>query len=250
MHKLRELEQEAKDLSILLDHALLSNFREEKESALAELDNSELMKNANQFRIFIDPEHPIVSLIKLASVTLPEKINELQKKARLVQHQLDAEKDIKTTEDSILETVTVKEEPIIDLKDEVITVEKDIPKVIEVINPKLEMLAKVKEGLKSYIETTENRTSEYYYGKVGTFFNYMGSYIGLSGYTKTQKLDALNKLFDNFETDNTSELDEQDIAILTTGYLGNALNPLLEDEAVGQKLKELLKIESQTNKLQ
>lgn len=78
----------------------------------------------------------------------------------------------------------------------------------------------------------------------------MGSYIGLSGYTKTQKLDALNKLFDNFETDNTSELDEQDIAILTTGYLGNALNPLLEDEAVGQKLKELLKIESQTNKLQ
>ncbi|ARB91515.1 Dot/Icm T4SS effector Ceg19 [Legionella longbeachae] len=252
MHKLRELEQESKELSILLDNALLSNSREEKEIALTELENSELMKNANQFRIFIDPEHPIVSLIKLASVTLPEKINELQKKARLVRHQLDAEKDTKIIEDSILETAAVIEEPIIDVKDEVITVDKDItaPKDIEEINPKLEMLLKVKAGLKSYVEATENRTSEYYYGKVGTFFNYMGSYIGLSGYTKTQKLDALNKLFSNFETDTVSELDEQDIAILTTGYLGNALTPLLEDELVGQKLKELLKIESLTNQLQ
>ncbi|KTD61463.1 coiled-coil protein [Legionella santicrucis] len=238
MHKLRELEQEAKDLSILLDHALLSNFREEKENALTELENSELMKNANQFRIFIDPEHPIVSLIKLATVTLPEKINELHKKARLVQLQLDAEKDVTITEDSILETGAVIEEPITDLKNEVISVEKDTT------------VPKVKEGLKSYIETTENRTSEYYYGTVGTFFNYMASYVGMSGYTRTQKLDAIDKLFKNFETTKVSELDEQDITILTTGYLGDALKPLLEDESVGQKLKELLKIESATNKLQ
>ncbi|KTC83491.1 Dot/Icm T4SS effector Ceg19 [Legionella cincinnatiensis] len=252
MHKLRELEQESKELSILLDNALLSNSREEKESALIDLKNSELMNNATQLRIFIDPEHPIVSLIKLASVTLPEKINELHKKARLVQHQLDAEKDVKIIEDSVLETVAVKDEPIIDLKNEVIAVEKDVtaPKVIAAINPKLEMLAKVKEGLKSYIESTENRTSEYYYGTVGTLFNYMASYVGMSGYTRTQKLDAIDKLFKNFETDKVSELEEQDITILTTGYLGDALNPLLEDESVGQKLKELLKIESSTNKLQ
>ncbi|KTD11191.1 coiled-coil protein [Legionella gratiana] len=250
MHKLRELEKEAKELDILLDDALLSNSRERKENALAELKSSELIINANQLRIFIDHEHPIVSLIKLATVILPKKINELQKKALLVQHQLDAEKDVQ--EDSILDAVEVKDEPLMELTDEAITVEKDItvPKTIEVINPKLEILAKVKEGLKSYIETTESRTSEYYYGMVGTFFNYMGSYVGMSGYTKTQKLDAINKLFKNFETDEVSELDEQDITILTTGYLGNALNPLLENESVGQKLKELLKLESPSNKLQ
>lgn len=249
MSKLRKLEQESKELNALFDKALLSSSKEEKQNALIQFQSSKLMQNETKLRNFIDPIHPVVALIVLATKTLPAKIESLKSKAALIQIQLNAENDEVLENDSLSNS-----ESVIDVSSVEETIVSNIgareeitPETtpVQETNPKLLALEKVKEALKPYVDTTKARTSEYYYGMVGTFF----SYVGMSGYSKTTKLDTLDKFFANLKTDNAPELDAQDIKILTTGYLGNALNPLLEDEIVGHQLKELLKIESLTNSL-
>lgn len=101
-------------------------------------------------------------------------------------------------------------------------------------------IARLREALKPYIDSTQERTYEHYYGMAGTLF----SFFGAAGYSKTDKLNAITKLFQNLETEGAEPLNDTDRDILTTGVLGTTMMPLLEDEHIGNELKDLLSIKT------
>ncbi len=238
MSKLRALEKEANELALILDQALLSQSTEVKRRALSQFENSELIQNKDQLRIFLDPEHPIVSLIKLATKTLPEKIENLQKKVRLLEIQLTAEND-ETLDESISDSESVDYDNDIE-EENVVPVTVTHQEHVSETDTRAVAIARLREALKPYIDSTQERTYEHYYGMAGTLF----SFFGAAGYSKTDKLNAITKLFQNLETEGAEPLNDTDKDILTTGVLGTTLMPLLEDEHIGSELKALLSIKT------
>ncbi|HAT1882182.1 TPA: Dot/Icm T4SS effector Ceg19 [Legionella pneumophila] len=239
MSKLRALEKEANELALILDQALLSQSTEVKRRALSQFENSELIQNKDQLRIFLDLEHPIVSLIRLATKILPEKIENLQKKVRLLEIQLTTENE-ETLDESNSDSESVDYDNGID-EDTVVpvTVTHQEPVVSEP-GARSVAIARLREALKPYIDSTQERTYEHYYGMAGTLF----SFFGAAGYSKTDKLNAITKLFQNLEGDGAEPLNDTDRDILTTGVLGTTMKPLLEDEHIGNELKDLLSIKT------
>ncbi|HAT8124016.1 TPA: hypothetical protein I9Y68_000221 [Legionella pneumophila] len=239
MSKLRALEKEANELALILDQALLSQSTEVKRRALSQFENSELIQNKDQLRIFLDLEHPIVSLIRLATKILPEKIENLQKKVRLLEIQLTTENE-ETLDESNSDSESVDYDNGID-EDTVVpvTVTHQEPVVSEP-GARSVAIARLREALKPYIDSTQERTYEHYYGMAGTLF----SFFGAAGYSKTDKLNAITKLFQNLEGDGAEPLNDTDRDILTTGVLGTTMKPLLEDEHICNELKDLLSIKT------
>ncbi|HFD2301351.1 TPA: Dot/Icm T4SS effector Ceg19 [Legionella pneumophila] len=238
MSKLRALEKEANELSLILDQALLSQSIEVKRRALSQFENSELIQNKDNLRVFIDPEHPIVSLIILATKTLPEKIENLQKKVRLLEIQLTAETE-ETLDESNSDSESVDYDNGID-EETVVPVTVTHQEHVSEPDARSVAIARLREALKPYIDSTQERTYEHYYGMAGTLF----SFFGAAGYSKTDKLNAITKLFQNLEGDGAEPLNDTDRDILTTGVLGTTLKPLLEDEHIGNELKDLLSIKT------
>lgn len=238
MSKLRALEKEANELAIILDQALLSQSIEVKRRALSQFENSELIQNKDQLRIFLDPEHPIVSLIRLATKILPEKIENLQKKVRLLEIQLTAENE-ETLDESISDSESVDYDNDIE-EENVVPVTVTHQEPVSEPEPRIVAIARLREALKPYIDSTQERTYEHYYGMAGTLF----SFFGAAGYSKTDKLNAITKLFQNLETEGAEPLNDTDRDILTTGVLGTTLMPLLEDEHIGSELKAMLSIKT------
>ncbi|AUH72549.1 hypothetical protein CAB17_11110 [Legionella sainthelensi] len=108
---------------------------------------------------------------------------------------------------------------------------------------KIRIVKKLKDSFKDYINTLNNRGSDYSYGKVESFF----SYVGLSGYSKTQKLDAIEHLINQFEDEDAEPLNATDIGALTSGSLGKLVETLLKDKELGADLKDKLNIKSGPN---
>ncbi|WP_133134342.1 hypothetical protein [Legionella santicrucis] len=118
------------------------------------------------------------------------------------------------------------------------------PKVEETaLRIKARKLEKLKDGFKDYINTLNNRDSNYSYGKVESLF----SYVGLSGYSKTQKLDAIEHLINQFEYEDAEPLNKTDIGALTSGTLGKVVETLLSDKELGADLKDKLNLKSGPN---
>lgn len=238
MSKLRALEKEANELSLILDQALLSQSIDVKKRALSQFENSELIQNKDNLRVFIDSEHPIVSLIRLATKILPEKIENLQKKVRLLEIQLAAETE-ETLDESNSDSESVDYDNGIDVET-VVPVTVTHQEHVSEPDTRSLAIARLREVLKPYIDSTQERTYEHYYGMAGTLF----SFFGAAGYSKTDKLNAITKLFQNLEGDGAEPLNDTDRDILTTGVLGTTLKPLLEDEHIGNELKDLLSIKT------
>ncbi len=238
MSKLRALEKEANELALILDQALLSQSIDVKKRALSQFENSELIQNKDNLRVFIDSEHPIVSLIRLATKTLPEKIENLQKKVRLLEIQLAAETE-ETLDESNSDSESVDYDNGIDVET-VVPVTVTHQEHVSEPDTRSVAIARLREVLKPYIDSTQERTYEHYYGMAGTLF----SFFGAAGYSKTDKLNAITKLFQNLEGDGAEPLNDTDRDILTTGVLGTTLKPLLEDEHIGNELKDLLSIKT------
>ncbi len=238
MSKLRALEKEANELALILDQALLSQSTEVKRRALSQFENSELIQNKDQLRIFLDLEHPIVSLIRLATKILPEKIENLQKKVRLLEIQLTTENE-ETLDESNSDSESVDYDNGID-EDTVVPVTVTHQEHVSEPGARSVAIARLREALKPYIDSTQERTYEHYYGMAGTLF----SFFGAAGYSKTDKLNAITKLFQNLEGDGAEPLNDTDRDILTTGVLGTTMKPLLEDEHIGNELKDLLSIKT------
>lgn len=238
MSKLRALEKEANELALILDQALLSQSIDVKKRALSQFENSELIQNKDNLRVFIDSEHPIVSLIRLATKTLPEKIENLQRKVRLLEIQLAAETE-ETLDESNSDSESVDYDNGIDVET-VVPVTVTHQEHVSEPDTRSVAIARLREVLKPYIDSTQERTYEHYYGMAGTLF----SFFGAAGYSKTDKLNAITKLFQNLEGDGAEPLNDTDRDILTTGVLGTTLKPLLEDEHIGNELKDLLSIKT------
>ncbi|CZG11227.1 Uncharacterised protein [Legionella pneumophila] len=238
MSKLRALEKEANELALILDQALLSQSIDVKKRALSQFENSELIQNKDNLRVFIDSEHPIVSLIRLATKILPEKIENLQKKVRLLEIQLAAETE-ETLDESNSDSESVDYDNGIDVET-VVPVTVTHQEHVSEPDTRSVAIARLREVLKPYIDSTQERTYEHYYGMAGTLF----SFFGAAGYSKTDKLNAITKLFQNLEGDGAEPLNDTDRDILTTGVLGTTLKPLLEDEHIGNELKDLLSIKT------
>ncbi|HAT1940738.1 TPA: Dot/Icm T4SS effector Ceg19 [Legionella pneumophila subsp. pneumophila] len=238
MSKLRALEKEANELALILDQALLSQSIDVKKRALSQFENSELIQNKDNLRVFIDSEHPIVSLIRLATKILPEKIENLQKKVRLLEIQLAAETE-ETLDESNSDSESVDYDNGIDVET-VVPVTVTHQEHVNEPDTRSLAIARLREVLKPYIDSTQERTYEHYYGMAGTLF----SFFGAAGYSKTDKLNAITKLFQNLEGDGAEPLNDTDRDILTTGVLGTTLKPLLEDEHIGNELKDLLSIKT------
>ncbi|HFS6876688.1 TPA: Dot/Icm T4SS effector Ceg19 [Legionella pneumophila] len=238
MSKLRALEKEANELALILDQALLSQSIDVKKRALSQFENSELIQNKDNLRVFIDSEHPIVSLIRLATKILPEKIENLQKKVRLLELQLAAETE-ETLDESNSDSESVDYDNGIDVET-VVPVTVTHQEHVSEPDTRSVAIARLREVLKPYIDSTQERTYEHYYGMAGTLF----SFFGAAGYSKTDKLNAITKLFQNLEGDGAEPLNDTDRDILTTGVLGTTLKPLLEDEHIGNELKDLLSIKT------
>ncbi|HAT3859567.1 Dot/Icm T4SS effector Ceg19 [Legionella pneumophila serogroup 1] len=238
MSKLRALEKEANELALILDQALLSQSIDVKKRALSQFENSELIQNKDNLRVFIDSEHPIVSLIRLATKILPEKIENLQKKVRLLEIQLAAETE-ETLDESNSDSESVDYDNGIDVET-VVPVTVTHQEHVSEPDTRSLAIARLREVLKPYIDSTQERTYEHYYGMAGTLF----SFFGAAGYSKTDKLNAITKLFQNLEGDGAEPLNDTDRDILTTGVLGTTLKPLLEDEHIGNELKDLLSIKT------
>ncbi|HAT7747972.1 Dot/Icm T4SS effector Ceg19 [Legionella pneumophila] len=238
MSKLRALEKEANELALILDQALLSQSIDVKKRALSQFENSELIQNKDNLRVFIDSEYPIVSLIRLATKILPEKIENLQKKVRLLEIQLAAETE-ETLDESNSDSESVDYDNGIDVET-VVPVTVTHQEHVSEPDTRSVAIARLREVLKPYIDSTQERTYEHYYGMAGTLF----SFFGAAGYSKTDKLNAITKLFQNLEGDGAEPLNDTDRDILTTGVLGATLKPLLEDEHIGNELKDLLSIKT------
>ncbi|HIG0328076.1 TPA: Dot/Icm T4SS effector Ceg19 [Legionella pneumophila] len=238
MSKLRALEKEANELALILDQALLSQSIEVKRRALSQFENSELIQNKDQLRIFLDSEHPIVSLIRLATKILPEKIENLQKKVRLLEIQLTAENE-ETLDESISDSESVDYDNGIE-EENIVPVTVTHQEPVSEPDTRSVAIARLREALKPYVDSTQERTYEHYYGMAGTLF----SFFGAAGYSKTDKLNAITKLFQNLETEGAEPLNDTDRDILTTGVLGDTMRPLLEDEHIGNELKDLLSIKT------
>lgn len=71
--------------------------------------------------------------------------------------------------------------------------------------------------------------------------------MGLSGYSKTQKLDAIEHLINQFEDEDAEPLNATDIGALTSGSLGKLVETLLKDKELGADLKDKLNIKSGPN---
>ncbi|HAT2037645.1 TPA: Dot/Icm T4SS effector Ceg19 [Legionella pneumophila subsp. pneumophila] len=238
MSKLRALEKEANELALILDQALLSQSIDVKKRALSQFENSELIQNKDNLRVFIDSEYPIVSLIRLATKILPEKIENLQKKVRLLEIQLASETE-ETLDESNSDSESVDYDNGIDVET-VVPVTVTHQEHVSEPDTRSVAIARLREVLKPYIDSTQERTYEHYYGMAGTLF----SFFGAAGYSKTDKLNAITKLFQNLEGDGAEPLNDTDRDILTTGVLGATLKPLLEDEHIGNELKDLLSIKT------
>lgn len=119
------------------------------------------------------------------------------------------------------------------------------PKVEEetALEIKTRKVEKLKDSFKDYINTLKSRGSDYSYGKVESLF----SYVGLSGYSKTQKLNAIDHLINQFEGEDAEPLNATDIGALTSGSLGKLVETLLKDKDLGADLKDKLNIKSGPN---
>jgi len=255
MSKLRELEKEALDLHEIVDKALTSNNMEDREYAREAVENSELFRSEGNFRRYIDERYPIVQLIKLATKTLPAQIEALNKKLRLLEVQLDSESSISHdsagTSASDFEdfSSSLESEYVLDLStsnslDEVgaLSQEESFEDVASI--PLVDLL---NDALDPYIKTLEARTNEYSYGAI----EYTGSFFGLSGYSKTEKLAAIESLQNVVEAIDRNEaiepLDDRTIDVLTSGDLGNKyINPLKDDSDLAECLSAALSPKNDT----
>lgn len=104
---------------------------------------------------------------------------------------------------------------------------------------RVETIARFKASLKPYIDKTNDRTTEYSWGTI----EYMGSFFGVSGHGKSQKLSSLTEIIKSLEAKSTSVLGNPHKLRLTTRTLGDAFNPWLDDPVIGEELKRLLLIE-------
>lgn len=262
MHKLLEYEKEYENLDKILVEAIRSESIVEKQEALSKFNNSELIKykhTESSLMVLAQEFGVTVRLMKIAK-NLPGKIEDLKAKAQTLEyhlevsnrtHEISEHSEFNITnqynerEDGIVSFDKVSESEIIDSdlvtedEDNIVNV-SDI-KPVEESDSKSKVIARLKEALQPYRNTTEERQYEYYYGMVGSVLGFFGK----GGYSKTEKLNAIDKLVQNLETEDAEPLTEKEIAILTTGILGSTvINPLLEDEHIGSELKELLTIKT------
>lgn len=221
MHRLFELEQEFKDLDVLFDKALMTSSMSEKEEALEKFRASELDGITKAAMLVYAHEFGITArLIKITN-TLPDQIEKLKQKVRLVEIQVNAE----YTEDEHFEP----QEQI--MVPPVAAPTDTQPKASRVV-----AIERFKESLNPYIDTTSARTTEYSWGII----EYVGSFFGASGYSKTDKLDAITHLFEKLENSDNPVLSDKDKAVLTTGTLGTAVNLWMADPVIGEELTGLL----------
>ncbi|MBL7481062.1 Dot/Icm T4SS effector Ceg19 [Legionella bononiensis] len=230
MHKLIELEQEYKDLAVLVDKALASSLISEKEHAMEQFRNSELSGIDQGSLIYYAHEFgPTVRLINI-SKNLPVQIAALEKKIRLIEIQINAEN---TSSQSIAEIQTEpRAEPIA-------TVMDPGPEESQSEHPRSAAIERFRESLRPYIDATSSRTTEYSWGLI----EYAGSFFGLSGYSKSEKLAAIDHLLEQLENPEHRVLSERDKAVLTTGTLSAGVSGWLNDPIIGADLNELLTAE-------
>ena len=222
-----ELEQECKDLMVLVDTALASSLISEKENALEQFRNSELSGIDQGRMMYYAMEFgPTARLINITK-NLPIQIAALEKKLRLIEIQINAEN---TSSQAIAEIQTV---PLVEPVTTVMDLE---PQETPSENPRSVAIQQFRDSLKPYIDTTSARTTEYSWGLI----EYAGSFFGLSGYSKTEKLDAIEHLLEQLENPEHRVLSVKDQAVLTTGTLGTGINQWLNDPIIGSDLNKLL----------
>ncbi len=232
MPSLFKLEQEAKALDIQLFEAIRSESRELKLAAVDAFENSNLLKERDMFLSYMMEDGPTARKIKLAKDILPSWIETLQGKVNLIKESLGLESpyesDIPSENESVDELSTQHIE-------EASKHEEKKPAVKTDSNDTL--LRLVKDTLQPYLDAMKLRQSEYTYGNI----EHYGRYFGASGYSKSEKIDAINNLYKAIEQDNPSFLSRENISVLNQGDLGTKyLSPLLENDQFGPKLKELL----------
>ncbi|KTD43260.1 Dot/Icm T4SS effector Ceg19 [Legionella quateirensis] len=227
MHKLLELEQEFKDLVVIVDNALASSLISEKENALEQFRNSELSGIDQGSMIYY--AHQFGPTVRLINITknLPVQIAALEKKIRLIEIQLTAENT------SIQDIAEIQTEPRVE---PITTVMDPVPEETQSVNPRSVAIERFRESLRPYIDATSSRTTEYSWGLI----EYAGSFFGLSGYSKSEKLAAIDHLLEQLEHPENRVLCEKDKAVLNTGTLSSGITPWLNDPTIGADLNELL----------
>lgn len=251
MHKLLELEKEYENLDKILVEAIRSESILEKQEALSKFNASELIKyehTEGSLMVLAQEFGVTARLIKIAK-TLPGKIEDLKAKARTLEYHLEVgDRTPEISEYSKFNTTNQYNERGEDIVsfDETSDSE-DIDSIAPKTNTNINAIEEFKKALQPYIETTHDREGEYHYGKAGSLLGYFGSgvetlfgYHGVCGYSKTEKLTAITKLFQRLEDKEAPELSDKERSILTTGELGKVVNPWLDNEYIGSQLTEIL----------
>lgn len=240
MHKLQEYEQEYNRIKNLFNEALKSNSREEKEYAIREFNES--LKGLSP-GTFLAAAHEFGATVKWIDMAkaLPRKIQQLEKLERLVQIQLDAEDT--ATIGFGEESVEVDDELLVENRSVVVDEPVVAPEPTD--DPRLTAISAFKEAIQLQINRLNARTSEYSWGTI----EYVGSFFGASGWSKTDKVTALTNLLLRFDNKDAPELSDKDIAVLLNKTSGDAISPWLEHPIIGAELTELLTTSSNRNQL-
>lgn len=240
MSELTKIKEQAEALSNLLTEAIRSESRETQVKAVSAYEDFDVINKKNSLDSLMLKHGPTATKIKLAQQTIPDLISTIEGKVKTLREILDVSErhDDYYSEDSLSSSESIDEIPEIPLVSNSEIIEEDIEHSSE--DSLLEVL---KSTFKPYLNSLENRDSEFSYGIV----EYCGSFFGASGYSKTDKTDAIQHLYDAIENSDGSRLSDKDKAVLKQGTLGKYLNTVLDLDGVGSELNDLLEADSSSD---
>ena len=246
MSKLTKIKEQAEALSNLLTNVIRSESRETQIEALSAYEDFDVTSKKNSLHSLMLENGPTGLKIKLAQRTIPDLISTIEGKVKTLREVLGVSESHEDNyfEDSLSSVESIEELPEIPLVtnsgkvEEIIEIKEDIEHSKE--DSLLEVL---KSTFKPYLSSLEERDGEYSYGVV----EYCGSFFGASGYSKTDKTDAIQHLYDAIENSDSSRLSVKDKAVLKQGTLGTYLNKVLDLDGVGSELDDLLEAGSSSD---